>query len=228
MMNARESAVCYWWLVHKDLVREVRAPQVLPRVVFFGLVLAVLLTMPMDLAVEQQASVMGGLLWISILFAGTLAIERPFTSEHDNGCWDALKLYPLAPSVLFFAKMTVNLITLVVLESVLVLVFTVLTDVPLLAKPGEIIWTIVLTSIGFAAVGTIFGALSAGLRTRGGLLAVVLLPLVVPLLLSSAAATRILLSGENDTLWWWLQLLAVFALTFTIVGTLAFEFILEE
>jgi ABC-type transport system involved in cytochrome c biogenesis permease component len=51
---------------------------------------------------------------------------------------------------------------------------------------------------------------------------------VVPLLLSSVAATRILLSGENDTFWWWLQLLAVFALVFTILGALAFEFILEE
>jgi heme exporter protein B len=228
MMKIRETTFCYWWLVHKDLVREVRSPQALPRVVFFGLVLVVLLTMTMDLAAEQQASVMGALLWISVYFAGTLAIERPFTSEHDNACWDALMLYPLPPSLLFFAKMTVNLITIVVLESVLVLVFTVLTDAPLLARPGAIMWTTLLTSIGFAAVGTLIGALSAGLRTRGWLLALVLLPLVVPLLLSSVAATRILLSGENDTFWWWLQLLAVFALVFTILGALAFEFILEE
>jgi heme exporter protein CcmB len=228
MMNTRESAFCYWWLVHKDLMREVRSPQALPRVVFFGLVLVVLLTMAIDMGVEQQSSVIAGLLWIAIFFAGTLEMERPFTTEHDNECWETLTLYPLPPSVLFFAKMTVNLITLVVLESVLVLVFTILTDVPLLTRLGPIIWTIVLTSIGFAAVGTLIGALSAGLRARGGLLALVLLPLVVPLLLSSAAATRILLSDENDTLWLWLQVLAAFAMVFTILGALTFEFILED
>jgi ABC-type transport system involved in cytochrome c biogenesis permease component len=56
----------------------------------------------------------------------------------------------------------------------------------------------------------------------------VLLPLVVPLLLSSAAATRMLLSDENDTLWLWLQVLAAFAMVFTILGALTFEFILED
>jgi heme exporter protein CcmB len=228
-MRVRESALCYWWLVHKDLVREVRAPHFLPRAVFLGLVLVVMLAIQFDLPTEQQSRIMGGMLWISILFAGTLVIERPFTSEQDNGCWDALKLYPLPPSVLFLAKMTVNLTTLVVLESVLILVFMVLTDVPLLAKPGAMLLTVLLTSIGFAAVGTLVGALSAGLRNGGGLLSLVLLPLVAPLLLSSAAATRILFSNADDALWWWwLQLLAVFALVFTIVGALAFEFILEE
>jgi hypothetical protein len=69
MMRVRESALCYWWLVHKDLVREVRSPHFLPRAVFLGLVLVVLLAMQIDLPMEQQTHILGGLLWISIFFS---------------------------------------------------------------------------------------------------------------------------------------------------------------
>jgi hypothetical protein len=48
-------------------------------------------------------------------------------------------------------------------------------------------------------------------------------------MISSAESTRLALAGEPDPLWWWwIQLLAGFALTFTIVGTSAFGFVMED
>jgi ABC-type transport system involved in cytochrome c biogenesis permease component len=56
-----------------------------------------------------------------------------------------------------------------------------------------------------------------------------LLPLATPILLSAAEATRIALATSADRLWaWWIQLLLVFAVIFTVIGTLVIEFVMEE
>jgi heme exporter protein B len=86
-----------------------------------------------------------------------------------------------------------------------------------------------LGNIGFAAVGTLVSGLTSGLRHRGGLLTLLLLPLVVPVVLAAAETTRIALAGQIDALWWrWIQLLAVFAVLYTVVGAMLFEFVMEE
>jgi len=228
-MPVRETTKSLWWLIHKDLTRELRAQHVWPGMVLLGLVLVFLLATQLDLAVEEKARVAGGLLWLAIFFAGTLACERSFTSERDAGCWQALRMYPIAPSVLFLAKLAVNLVALVALELVLVPVFVVLSDVPLASRPGPLMLIAALGNVGFAAAGTILSGLTAGLRHRGGLLAILLLPLIIPVVFGSAEATRLLLAGRIDSQWWlWIQLLAVFATLFTVLGALVFEFVVEE
>ena len=228
-MPAHTSAGCFWWMIQKDLTREVRAQHIWPRTLLLALVLVLLQATQVDLPVEQKAGVIGGLLWITVFFSGTLAIERSFASEHEGACWQALLLYPIAPSAIFLAKMLANFVSIIILQLAVIPLFIVLTDVRLLDRPGSMALIVVLGSVGFASVGTLIGALTAGLQNRGGLLALVLLPLVAPILMSSAEATRIMLAGHNDPLWWWwTQLLATFAVVFTVVGAMAFSVVMEE
>jgi heme exporter protein CcmB len=194
-----------------------------------GLVMVFLLATQIILPLDQKAHLVGGLLWLSIYFAGTLALERSFAGERDSGCWQALKLYPVDPSVQFLAKMAVNVISLAILECVLIPAFIVLTDVPLLARPVPLLITVVLGTVCFASLGTILSALTAGLQFRGGLLALLLLPMMTPVILGSAEATRIVLAGASDpTYWQWVRLMAVFSLVFTTAGAVLFEFVMEE
>jgi heme exporter protein B len=229
MMRAGESAKSLWWLIHKDLTRELRAQSVLPVMLLMGLLLVFLLALQLELPWEQKTHAVGGLMWLAIFFAGTLAFDRSFASERDNGAWRTLTLYPVDPATVFLAKLAVNFVSLVVLELALIPAFIVLSDVPLLGQPARILSIAALGSIGFAAVGTLVSALTAGLQHRGGLVALLVLPLATPVLLASAEATRIVLIGDVDSRWWqWLQLLAVFAVVFTVVGALVFESVMEE
>jgi heme exporter protein B len=229
MMPARTTVASIWWLVHKDLTRELRARSVWPGMLLLGLVLVFLLVTQIDLLTEQTEYALGGLLWLVIFFAGTLALERSFANECDDGCWQTLTLYPVAPSVLFLGKMAVNFASLVILEIVLVPTFIVMTDVPLLARPGAFALVALLGNVGFAAVGTLISAITIELRNRGGLVALLLLPLMLPVVFGSAETTRLMLAGEIDAQWWrWIHLLAVFAIVFTVVGALIFEFVVEE
>jgi heme exporter protein B len=229
MMSFSMSTRCLWWLIHKDFIREIRALQSWPRTLLIGMVMVLLLAAQIDLAMDRQIGAVSGLIWITIFFSATVSIERSFASERNDGCWPALQQFPISPSVIFLAKAAVNSFTTSILALVLIAMFVVLTDIPLLARPGWMAVVAVLGSLGFAAVGTLASAVTASVRDGGGLLILVLLPLATPILLSSAEATRILLTSPYDPLWWWwIHLLAAFAVIFTVVGMLVVNFAMEE
>ena len=228
-MPARATMKSVWWLIHKDLTRELRTHHTWPGMLLLGIVLVFLLAMQMDLPFDEKSRIGGGLLWVAIVFAGTLAMERSVASEQEGGCWQALALYPIGPGVLFVAKMAVNLASLVILELMLVPLFIALTDVSLLARPGYFLLIVTLGNVGFAAIGTLVSAATADLRNRGGLVALLLLPLAMPVVLASAEATSMLLRGDTDWPWWlWVQMLAVFAVVFTAVAAVVFPVLIEE
>jgi ABC-type transport system involved in cytochrome c biogenesis permease component len=111
----------------------------------------------------------------------------------------------------------------------LIPLFVVLTDVPLLARPGLMAVIVLLGSLGLAAIGTLISAVMASVRDGGGLLVLLLLPLSTPIVLSAAEATRIALSTNADSLWsWWIQVLAAFAIVYTVIGASVFDFAMEE
>lgn len=228
-MDVFAAARSVWWIIHKDVTRELRAHETWPSMVLLGVVTVFLIGVQLALPIEIKISMAGGLLWLSIFFAGTLALERSFAGERDSGCWQTLKYYPVAPSSLFLAKMAVNTLSIAILECVLVPTFMLFTDVPLFIRPLPQLITLICGTVCFASVGTLVSALTVGIRGRGGLLALLLLPLLTPVLLACSEATRIAIASEFDSSWsLYAQLLAVFAAVFTIAGAAMFEYVMEE
>jgi len=228
-MTFIETGRTWWWLLQKDLLREVRAPRVWPGMLLLGIVLAFVMLMQIDLPRELRSSLVGGQFWLAAFFAGTVAIDRSFAGERDDGCLQALLLYPVAPATIFLAKTTANFLALGCLQIVLIPAFILLCDVPLCDRPGPFLAIMLQANLGFAAVGTVVSALTNGLKHRGGLLVLLLLPLISPVMLGAVQATRLLLVGQTGSLWWqWMQLLAVFAALFVALGALLFEFVVEE
>ena len=218
-----------WWMIHKDLLSECRARRVWPAMLLFGAVVALVFSIQMDLAPEQRRRMVGGLLWLATFFAGTLAIDRSFASEREDGCWEGLLTYPISPTVIYLAKLAVNVVALAALQCVLVPLFVVLSDVPLLAHPGAMLLVALLGNLGIAALGTLLSALAGGIRHGGNLLALLMLPMAVPVVLASAEATRLVAQGDFGVQWWrWIQLLGAFAIIFITAGTLLFDFLVED
>lgn len=216
------------WLVAKDLKGELRVRRAWPGMVLFGMVLVFFLELQLDLPTHEKQQVISGLLWLNVFFAGSLALERSFSSEREEGCWRTLLLYPQSPTIVYVAKMAVNLIALVLLECLLIPAFVVFSNVPLLDHPIPLILVALLGNLGFVAVGVLVTAATAGLSQRGSLLSLLQLPLLTPVILGTAEATRLLVIGNLDGQWWhWVQLLAAFAIIFVTLGILIFEFILE-
>jgi heme exporter protein B len=105
----------------------------------------------------------------------------------------------------------------------------VLSSAPLVGRPVLLVLVVALGNLGLAAVGTVAGALTVGLPRRGSLLMLLALPVVTPLILGAAETTRLMMAAELDIAFWrWLQVLAVFAGLFCVLGTILFEFALEN
>ena len=227
-MSFTDMARTWVWLVHKDLLRELRAPRVWPAMLLLGVVLSLIIQMQIDLPLDQRRNLVGSLFWLAVFFAGTVALERSFSTEREEGCWQGLLLYPVGPGTIFLAKLMANFLALCALNAVLVPAFVVFSDVPLLARPWAFLAIVVVANLGFAAVGTLISALTSGLAQRGSLLVLLLLPLVSPVVIGAAQATRSLIAGDTSEWSRWLQLLACFSALFVAIGTLVFEFIIED
>jgi heme exporter protein B len=97
----------------------------------------------------------------------------------------------------------------------------------------EVAWLVVVScvlgTVGLSATGTLYGALSAGLRVKETLLPFLLLPIVAPVLL---AGTRIwqaaLTGGTPSDGTQWLRLLVVFDAVYVALGILAYGPIQES
>ena len=218
-----------WWLVHKDLIIEYRSRQSWPVMLVLGILVALLFSLQVELPSQYRPAVAGTLLWLAIMFAGLVAIERSSAAEQQNGCWQGLRQYPLPPSLIYVAKLLTNFIALLVLVCVLVPMFGLLTDASFLRGIWPIMVVSVLASLGIAAVGTLVAALTHGLRQQSALLSVLALPLLAPAILAAAEATRLIGEGQlNDTWWRGIQFLVCYAVIFSTLGAISFGALVED
>ena len=88
---------------------------------------------------------------------------------------------------------------------------------------------VVLGTLGFAAVGTFYAALTANLRARDVMLPVLLFPIVVPVVVAAVKATTLVVRGDPmGELWTWLRIIGLIDLVLLTVCTLTFEFAIED
>lgn len=227
-MTLSHAARSWWWLVHKDLLRELRAPRAWPAMLLLSLALAMVINLQVDLPKDQQLELAGGMFWLAAFFAGTVTLDRSFSGEYEQASWQGLLLYPVEPSTVFLAKLSANFLALCALDMVLVPAYTMLSGVSLLTQPGPFLVTALVANLGFSAAGTLVSALTSGLSQRHGLLVLLLLPLALPVVLGAVQATRAMLVGDISCWWRWVQFLGCFAAVFVALGTLVFEHIVED
>lgn len=216
-------------LVHKDLVCELRLGRAWPAMLLLGLTLVFLLQTQVDLPGADRRDVTAGLLWLDVFFAGTLVLERSFAAEREEGCWRALRTYPLPPTVLYLAKVTGNVIALLLLQVVLVPALALFAGVPLLARPAALAAVFLLADVALASLGALVSALTAGASVRGNLLPILLLPLALPVVLAAAQGTRALAAGDAaGPAALWAQVLLLSAVSFPALGILLFGYLVED
>jgi len=218
-----------WWIMRKDLTCEYRARRAWPAMLLLGALVAMLFGMQMDLPAEGKRRIVGSLLWLATVLAGMRGLDRAFTSEREQGCWEGLLLCPISSTTVYLGKLAANVVVLAGLQCVLIPLFVLFSDVPLLAHPGAMLLVAGLGNIALASVGTLLGAVTAGARRGGNLLVLLMLPMVAPVIVAAAEATRLMLENDFAAPWWrWIQLLAAAAILFTTAGIMLFDVVIEE
>ena len=85
---------------------ELRSRESVPAMVLFSLSTFVLFHFALDEA-EVSGGLAAGILWVTLLFAAILGINRLFVAEREEGGFDGFLLAPVDRTALFVAKATV-------------------------------------------------------------------------------------------------------------------------
>jgi len=219
----RTAAAILW----KDLVAELRSKELFSAMLVFALIVVVVFNFAVELRLELARETALGFLWITILFAGMLGLNRSLGREKDRGCLDGLLLCPVNRGMIFLGKATGNLIFILAVEVIIVPLFILLFDVPFY-RPLMLL-SVLLGTVGFAGVGTLLSAMAVHTRSRDVMLPIILLPVTIPLVLAAVRASRMIVDGRTLSEYWpWAGMLLAFDIALLTVSYLTFDFIVEE
>ena len=214
-------------LVWKDILLEVRSRELVISVLVFGLLVAVVFNFALDVTPQRVAALAPGILWVAFAFAATMAMSRAFVREREQGGLEGLLLSPVSRDAIFLGKASANFLFMLLVELVLLPVFAVLFGFSALSF--TLIATIVLATIGFAVVGTLFSAIAVQTRSREIMLPVLFFPVILPVIIGAVEASTRAIGGETSVGFGrWLPLLAVFDALFLVICPWVFSFVVEE
>jgi heme exporter protein B len=155
-------------------------------------------------------------------------LQPCFLREQSNDTLSALRLSVGDPFAIFLAKLTANTLFLLFTELVMLPIFAVLYNIPVLRVLPQLLLVFFLGSLGVSIAGTALSAISAQARMRELLLPLLLLPLLTPVLVSSTQVTVGLLDAAPYTEWKGIGFLVIFDVVFLTALWLFGEYLLEE
>ena len=216
-------------LVWKDLLLELRSRDIVVSALVFGLLVAVVFNFALNVSPGRVAELAPGILWVAFAFAGTLAMSRAFVREREQGGLEGLLLAPVSRDAIFLGKVLVSFIFMLIIEAALLPVFAVLLNFS--AFSPTLALTILLATLGFATLGTLFSAIAVQTRSREIMLPALFFPVILPVLIGAVEVSGTVMVGgglgDGGTARW-LPLMAVFDAVFLVICPWIFSIIAEE
>jgi heme exporter protein CcmB len=219
-----------WIIARKDLVVEARSRELAYTTVFFAVAVVLIFSFSFVSEGVPLTDAAAGILWVALAFSGTLALGRTFERERQNETLKALLLAPTERWALYVGK----LVGMLALMAMVVAVVGPLVALLFRVSVGEIWWRVlalvVAGGVGFAAVGTLFGAMLSRSQSRDVLLPVVLYPLTVPVMIAGVSGTAALLAAEPNIAraQVWLSMLVFFDAVFVTLALWVFDAVMSE
>ena len=211
----------------KDLRAEFRSRQLLSAMALFGVLAVMIFYFTLDGLRSAQQAALPAILWVIVVFAGTLGLSRSLAAEHDSGTLDALLLAPVPRAALFYGKLIGTWLFQIVVAVVVAFALSILFNANLF-EPGLALAVLVGT-IGFATVGTLLGSMAVYANGRETTLPILILPVALPIIISAVRVTSDILSGQPASEWLpWLAFLASIDAVFLVLAFVLFDVIVEE
>ncbi|MFQ5751710.1 MAG: heme exporter protein CcmB, partial [bacterium] len=204
-------------ILWKDILSEFRTKEMILSMLVFSLMVAVIFNFSFPIASEFIREAAPGILWMTFIFASLLGMNRSFVYEVDKGCLQGLMLAPANRVVIYISKLLVNIIFIGLVEVIILPIFSIFFDFNIIDSFWPLLTIILLSTIGFAIIGTLFSAISVNTKTREVMLPILHFPVSIPIIISAVQATAAIFQGENwNMIWNFLKILIVFDIIFFI------------
>ena len=219
-------------ILRKDLIRELRTKEMLISMFLFVMLAMVIFHYAFTYKEGTDLTFFtGGMLWVTFIFGALLGLNRSFAQEKDENCLDGLLLCPVDRVTIFFAKMTGNLIFLLIIQALAIPVFSLffITESYLSSLPIFLL-VILLADLGISSLGTLLATISMGSKARDLLLPIIFLPLIIPILIAATAATTAIFAegaGFSELLGK-LVFLVVFDAVFVVLAYGTYDYAIGE
>lgn len=222
-----------WIVARKDLAIEARSRELVNTTMFFALSCVIVFSVSFvgeggdGRALGDAAA---GILWIAIAFSGTLALGRTFERERYGDTLRALLLAPGARPAIYVGKLVGVVCLLLATQVIVVPLVALLFQARLFAYPLLLGALLVLGTVGFACVGTLFAAMLGRARSRDVLLPILLYPVTIPVMIAGVRGTAALLASEPqvEMARLWAMLLLSFDVVFVTLSLWTFEPLMTE
>ena len=214
-------------LAWKDILLEVRTRDIVVSVLVFAVLVVVVFNFALNVTPRVVDELAPGILWVAFSFAGVLAMSRAFALEKDRGTLEGLVLAPVSRDAIYFGKLASTFLFMVAVEVVVLPVFAALMDFS--AFSLGLVLAILLATLGFAAVGTLFSAIAVHTRSREIMLPVLFFPVILPVIIAAVESSANSIGNSGGVgLDKWLGLIAVFDVVFLVVCPWLFGLVVEE
>jgi heme exporter protein B len=158
-----------------------------------------------------------------------ITLNRSFAVEQQHAAIEGLLLAPVSRAAIFAGKYLGNLGFVLLVEAMVLPLAVLFFNITLGSALFPIAGLLVLATVGFVAIGTLFAAVTVRTRFAELMLPVLLLPFLVPPVLAGVQATTRLLAGRPpDEIVGWFRFLALYDLAFVTLAWMLFPAVMDE
>lgn len=216
-------------ILAKDLKTEWRAREVFTSMFVFTVLVVVVFQFTIGSNPALIREVAAGVLWVALLFATVIGLQRAVQVEGEEDCLQGLLLAVQDRSALFLAKALANVIYLLVVSGCILPLFALWFRIDLTASLPALGVILALGIVGLSVLGTLFSLIVLNIRMREVMLPLLFLPVSVPLLIAAVYATGDLIDGKTlADIRDYVILITVFDVVFLVLAVLIFDYVVEE
>jgi len=214
----------------KDLRVEWRRREGLLTTLFFAVACVLVFSFGLVEDGRAAANVGPAVLWVSMTFAGTLAMARAFERERAAGTLAAVLQSPAPRAGIYLGKWLALVVMLLAVDVVLLPLVALFFQMPLASRLDRVVPIVLAGTAGYAAVGTLFAAMLSRTRTRDVLLPILLYPMTVPVMIGGVRGTAAAFADPYvpGPVGMWLALLLCFGAVFVTLALWTFDTLMTD
>ena len=182
-------------VLRKDLTIELRTREIVTTAGFFAALITIMASVSFWGGETTTKAIGPGAIWLPVAFASVLALSRTWQRERDEGALTGLLVAPVSRPAIFLGKAIGVFVFVLAVECVVVPLVGLMFHVELPEVLPRLVPVLLLGTVGIAATGTLFGAMTVRTRARDLVLASVLFPLLSPTLVTGVSATKDIFAG---------------------------------
>lgn len=216
-------------LLVKDLTMEWRTREIFTSMFVFSVLVIIVFNFAIGADSALIRRVVAGVLWIALLFATVLGLQRSAHIESEEDSLQGIVLALRDSSALFLAKMIMHMLYLLLIGCCTVFLCGLWFHIDFLACVGALCLVLGLGMFGLSTIGTLFSIIAVQTRAREVMLPLLFLPVVVPLTIPTVHITSQLILGKTlADVADYLTMIIVFDIVFFVVSLLVFDYVLED